>query len=52
MWLAALLCILVAFLEAAFKHDLLFAPLVWLVASIAISLLMPGPLPFQRRPAA
>lgn len=41
-FIAALVCIILAFVAALTKTDeLLFAPLVWLVASVAFSLLTP-----------
>lgn len=38
-FLAALLCIILGFGVAIFKGDLLFAPVVWFVAAIAINTL-------------
>lgn len=40
-FLLAALCIVLGFGVAIFKGDLLFAPLVWFVAAIAINTLSP-----------
>lgn len=37
--LAALICIILAFVSALVNEPILFSPLLWLIASIALSLL-------------